>query len=137
MRIGQVAALSEVAIQTIRYYERRGLLPAPAREKSGQRRYGDDVVERLRFIRRAQSLGFTLSEIGDLLALWADSRKSCAAAERRARVTAARIGEKVRDLNRMQRALSKYVTACRARRTFESCPLLSALGGEREAGEAQ
>ncbi len=137
MRIGQVAARTDVSIQTLRYYERRGLLPAPSRLSSGYRRYSPDAVHRVLFIRRAQDLGFTLQEIGDLLGLWADSAKSCVAVEERARVTLDRIEGKIRDLQRMSRALAQYVTACRDRQLLDECPLLSVLGGNNETKRAK
>jgi Hg(II)-responsive transcriptional regulator len=132
MRIGEVAAQAAVTIQTLRYYERRGLLRAPSRQTSGYRRYEDDVVQRVRFIRRAQDLGFTLEEISDLLGLWTDSAQSCTAVERRASATLERIDDKLRDLGRMRGALAQYVTACRDRRSFDECPLLIALGDSNE-----
>jgi Hg(II)-responsive transcriptional regulator len=127
MRIGEVAAEADVTIQTLRYYERRGLLPVARRQASGYRRYGRDIVQRVRFIRRAQDLGFTLQEITDLLGFWGDSTRSCRAVEQRATTTLQRIEEKISDLERMRGALSQYVTACRDRRSFDSCPLLAAL----------
>ena len=133
MRIGEVAAQTDVSIQTLRYYERRGLLPAPYRQISGYRRYNPDALQRVRFIRRAQDLGFTLQEIGDLLSLWADSARSCGAVEKRAIVTLDRIDEKIRDLKGMRRALAHYVTACHDRHSLEGCPLLAALGEDEVA----
>ena len=130
MRIGEIAAEAEVNIQTLRYYERRGLLAPPTRRASGYRDYERGDVQRVRFIRRAQDLGFTLQEIADLLALQTDTTHSCGAVERRASVTLERIDEKIKDLRRMRTALAKYVNACRDQRSLETCPLLVALGGE-------
>jgi Hg(II)-responsive transcriptional regulator len=132
MRIGEVAAEAGVGIQTLRYYERRGLLLAPKRQTSGYRRYDADVIQRIRFIRRAQDLGFTLQEIADLLTLWPDSTRSCGLVEHRASDTLARIDEKIHDLQRMRGALAHYVTACRDREVVDACPLLAALGQESE-----
>jgi Hg(II)-responsive transcriptional regulator len=129
MRIGEVAAEARVGVQTLRYYERRGLLPRPRRQSSGQRTYEAGAVQRVRFIKRAQDLGFTLDEIDALLGLWADSAKSCQAVENRAAETLERINAKIRDLRQMQRALAQYVTACRDRHALDECPLLEALGG--------
>lgn len=134
MRISEVARRADVGIQTMRYYERRGLLPAPRRETSGYRSYAGDAVRRVRFIRRAQELGFTLDEIRDLLSLWPDSATACSAVQRRASATLQRIDARRRDLARMRRALARYVTACRERTRMNGCPLLAALGdGAREA----
>jgi DNA-binding transcriptional MerR regulator len=109
MRIGQLAAEANVNIQTLRYYERRGLLSPPERLASRYRVYSQSAVQRVRFIRRAQELGFTLQEIGDLLTLWSDSARSCEAVERR--------------------GLGRYVAECQHRPGLEGCPLLAALGG--------
>jgi MerR family copper efflux transcriptional regulator len=135
MRIGEVAAEAGVGIQTLRYYERRGLLPPPTRQLSGYRRYDSDIIQRVRFIRRAQDLGFTLQEIADLLTLWSDAGRSCGIVEHRATDTLARIEGKIRDLERMRGALASYVSACKDRPSFESCPLLAALGQEQEKPE--
>ena len=135
MRIGEVAAEAGVGIQTLRYYERRGLLAPPTRQLSGYRRYESDVIQRVRFIRRAQDLGFTLQEIADLLTLWTDSARSCGRVENRAAATLTRIEDKIRDLERMRGALATYVTACRDRKSFDSCPLLAALGDTLDGTE--
>lgn len=130
MTIGEIAAEAGVNIQTLRYYERRGLLVPPTRRASGYREYAPSDVQRVRFIRRAQDLGFTLQEIGDLLALQSDAAHSCGVVEQRASVTLDRIDEKITDLKRMRTALATYVNACRDQRSLETCPLLVALGGE-------
>ena len=132
MRIGEVAAKANVTIQTLRYYERIGLLPATARQPSGYRRYDRDALRRVRFIRSAQDLGFTLEEIGALLGLWAQTGRSCGAVEKRATKALKRIDLKIRDLRRMRTALAQYVNACRNRDSLEECPLLAVLGGEPE-----
>jgi Hg(II)-responsive transcriptional regulator len=137
MRIGEVAAEAGVGIQTLRYYERRGLLPIPKRQTSGYRRYDAEVIQRVRFIRRAQDLGFTLQEIADLLTLWSDSARSCGLVEHRASDTLARIDDKIRDLQQMRGALARYLTACRDRESFDICPLLAALGRETEDAGTQ
>ena len=128
MRIGELAMEAGVNIQTLRYYERRGLLSAPERLASGYRVYGPESVRRVRFIRRAQELGFTLQEIGDLLTLWSDSAKSCQAVEGRARAALDRTDQKIAGLRRMRRGLSQYVAACKQRPALDDCPLLRVLG---------
>jgi Hg(II)-responsive transcriptional regulator len=127
MRIGEVAAEAAVNIQTLRYYERVGLLPAPQRHSSGYRSYASDAVRRVRFIKRAQELGFTLAEIADLLDLKQQSETSCKLVETRAAATLDRIAEKIRDLDRMRDALSRYVHACHESAPLGECPLLHAL----------
>jgi Hg(II)-responsive transcriptional regulator len=132
MRIGEVAARAGVNVQTLRYYERRGLLANPDRSAAGLRQYGPEVVEQIRFIRRAQELGFTLEEIRDLLRMWSDSVTSCSAVERRAADTLGRIEAKIEDLSRMKQALGQYVFACRNKTALQTCPLLTALGATGE-----
>jgi Hg(II)-responsive transcriptional regulator len=127
MRIGEVAAEAAVNIQTLRYYERVGLLPKPGRLTSGYRAYDRTAVRRVRFIKRAQELGFTLAEISDLLALREQSESACAQVESRASSTLDRIADKMSDLERMRDALAEYVAACRSRRPLGECPLLRAL----------
>lgn len=127
MRIGEIAAEAAVNVQTLRYYERVGLLPTPDRRASGYRNYDLQTVRRVRFIKRAQELGFTLAEIGDLLALRDQSETACAQVETRASSTLHRIAEKIHDLESMRAALSEYVLACRSRRPLGECPLLRAL----------
>ena len=127
MRIGELAALAAVNVQTLRYYERLGLLPQPARRTSGYRAYATDSVRRVRFIKRAQDLGFTLGEIADLLALRERSVSACEQVEARAAATLHRIDEKIRDLESMRGALFQYVTTCQRREPLGECPLLCAL----------
>src|SRR6266513_5791435 len=115
MQIGELGAQAGGDAQTLRYYERRGLLGPTGRAAAGFREYDANAVRQVRFIRRAQDLGFTLAEIRDLLGLWTDSSKSCSAVEKRASATLERIDGKIVDLGRMREALSKYVAACRNR----------------------
>lgn len=129
MRIGELADQTHVKIQTLRYYERRGLLAPPERLASGYRVYDSGSVQRVRFIRRAQELGFTLNEIIDLLTLWDDVPGSCAAVQQRATAALDRIEAKIQDLKKMRRGLGHYVEACRRRDPVGSCPLLRELGG--------
>ena len=132
MRIGEVAKRVNVTVETLRYYERRGLLPDPHRSASGYRAYATDTVRRVRFIRHAQELGFTLEEVVDLLALWTDSATSCDQVADRAQSTLTRIDTKMRRLRRMRHALTQYVTACRAKESLAECPLLLTLGREED-----
>src|SRR5215211_4903240 len=129
MRIGELAEKAGVNIQTLRYYERRGLIAEPRRSTAGIRQYEATTIEQIRFIRRAQDLGFTLDEIRDLLSMWPDSAKTCSVVERRATNTLSRIESKIEGLQQMKRALTQYVFACRERSSLQACPLLTALGG--------
>src|SRR5437867_9097723 len=102
LTIGQLARHGGVGVETVRFYEREGLLDEPARKASGYRQYTEDVVARLRFIKRAKALGFTLKEIGELLALRLDPETSCAEIKDRAKAKIDDIQAKIRDLQRMR-----------------------------------
>jgi len=135
MRIGELAKRTGVSSQTVRFYERRGLLGDPRRKASGYREFDLAAVRQVGFIRRAQSIGFTLAEIGDLLSMWADSATTCAAVEQRAGATLERIEKKIADLRQMREALTKYVCACRSRSVLDACPLLEELGDPGNVAE--
>ena len=134
MRIGEIAAAADVNIQTLRYYERVGLLPEPERRSSGYRAYAPETVRRVRFIKRAQDLGFTLREIADLLKLREQSASACEQVEERASATLDRIREKIRYLESMEAALFEYVTACRRPQPLGECPLLHTLDRPVDGG---
>ena len=125
--VGQVAKRAGVGIETVRFYERHGLLDEPERKESGYRQYGDGDVAVLRFIRRAKRLGFTLKEIKALLALRDDG--SATRSDVRAQATAkiADIGAKIRDLQRMRDALTVLTAACHGDGPATGCPILEAL----------
>jgi MerR family copper efflux transcriptional regulator len=127
LTIGQVAAAASVNIQTIRYYERRGLVTAPQRTASGYRQYGDEAVARLRFIKHAQDLGFSLAEIQELLALRVRHAGGCATVERKARQKIELVAKRIQDLRRLKRTLERLAQACAARQPTEDCPILEAL----------
>jgi DNA-binding transcriptional MerR regulator len=133
MRIGELAAQANVNVETLRYYQRRGLLAIPGRRASGYRAYDAAAVQRVRFIRRAQQLGFTLHEIDGLLALWTDSADAdddaCEAVEARARIALERIDGKIRDLTTMRRGLNHHIAACHRHHPLDTCPLLAEIGG--------
>ena len=128
MRIGTAAVQAGVNVQTLRYYERRGLLPKPPRRVSGYREFPDDAVRMVRFIKRAQDLGFTLDEVEELLRLRNDKRRDRgrirAVAERRVR----QIEGKIAELQAMKKALSRLVHCCHEGSTLE-CPIIEALDG--------
>ena len=127
LTIGQVAAAAAVNIQTIRYYERRGLCTPAQRSPSGYRQYGDDAVARLRFIRHAQALGFSLNEIRELLTLRVRHRGACAVIERKTRQKLDVVESKIRQLERIRDTLDQLAAACAARRPTDDCPMLEAL----------
>jgi Hg(II)-responsive transcriptional regulator len=127
MTIGQLAAALGVNVQTIRYYERRGLVTAAGRTPAGYRQYGNDTIVRLRFIKHAQELGFSLAEIQTLLALRVRHGAGCEAMERKAREKIALVEKRIRDLRRLQRTLQRLAAACAQRQPTEDCPILEAL----------
>ncbi len=127
LRIGKVAHLGGVGVETVRFYEREGLIAEPPRTESGYRQYPQETVSRIRFIRRGKELGFSLREIKELLALRLDPETSCEDIRLRAEAKLADIEEKVRTLQRMKQALAKLTAACRGRSTVSECPILEAL----------
>jgi MerR family mercuric resistance operon transcriptional regulator len=127
MTIGRVAKAAGVNVETIRYYQRRGLVSEPRKPPGGHRRYPLDVLRQIAFIRRAQQLGFTLDEIGQLLAL-SDGRK-CREARTIAGKRHALVASRVAELERMRDELGQLIEACDAR-TKGSCPLIDALNGD-------
>ncbi|MDH3286650.1 MAG: heavy metal-responsive transcriptional regulator [Betaproteobacteria bacterium] len=133
LTIGRVARRAGLAIDTVRYYEREGLLDKPVRTSSGYRQYSANVVVRLGFIRQAKELGFTLSEIRELLALKVAPGKSCADVRARAEAKIADIAQRIAQLNRMKRALAKLATACSGRGPTSECPILDAMEARKLA----
>ncbi len=127
LTIGKVARSAGLAIDTVRYYEREGLIEKPARTASGYRHYRADVIARLRFIRQAKELGFTLTEIRELLTLKVAPGKSCADVKSRAEAKIADVEQRIAQLARMKRALTKLVTACSGRGPTSECPILDAM----------
>ncbi len=127
LTIGALADAAGVGRETVRFYERKGLLPDPPRTASGYRDYPPGSVERLRFIRRAQGLGFTLEEIAELLALRVDEVAACGTVEARAREKLTKVAQKLTELRRMKRALERLVDACEAREPTSDCPILEEL----------
>jgi MerR family copper efflux transcriptional regulator len=128
MTIGALAKKASVSVDTIRYYERGGLLPRPARRGSGYREYRDADVKRLRFVRRAGALGFTLAEIAELLSLSAD--RDVAGVKRRAEQRLTQVEHKIAELTRVRQGLEKLVAACPGHGDLEHCPIIAALSGE-------
>ncbi len=126
MTIGVLARAAGVNIETVRYYQRRGLIGTPRKPLGGVRRYDANTLAHLRFIKRAQQLGFTLKEIGDLLELGAGA---CAETRVLAEARLADIEMRLHDLQAMRRTLTRLIQACRAGRET-ACPIVESLGGE-------
>ena len=130
MKIGEVASASGVGIDAIRFYEREGLIPKPARRPSGYRVYSPRVVLSLRFIRRAKELGFSLKEISELLSLESNPKATATDVKRLAEEKLADLEDKIRALQRMRRALRKVTEDCPGRGPTTDCPILRSIAGE-------
>ena len=124
LTIGQMANEAGVNIETIRYYERRGLIQRPVKPANGFRRYGGEVLDRLRFIRKAKSLGFQLDEIESLLRL---SEKHCADVQTIAQQKLDQVRAKIQDLVRLEATLGDLVQSCKQRRNPGHCPIIEKL----------
>ncbi|AMV19715.1 heavy metal-responsive transcriptional regulator [Planctomyces sp. SH-PL14] len=127
LTIGKLAQAADVGIETIRFYEREGLLTPQSRSRSGYRHYSDEAVARLRFIRMAKRLGFTLREIQSLLALRVDPRAKRSSLKAKALAKIADIETRIEELTQMKRALTPLVEACDGLGPLEGCPILDAL----------
>jgi MerR family copper efflux transcriptional regulator len=127
MTIGRLAKQAGVGIDTVRFYERAGLLPRPQRTASGYRKFSESDVRRLRFIRRSKDLGFTLEEIGELLALSGRGSKM-GDVKRAAQARLAQVEQKIAELQRVRRGLRTLIEACPGHGELKDCPILAALG---------
>jgi DNA-binding transcriptional MerR regulator len=136
MRIGEIAREAGVNIQTLRYYERRGLLEAPRRTPSGYRSYAAETIRVVRFVKRAQGLGFSLAEIGELLRPRGGRARSRERVRAQASARLRDIDEKLRCLAAMRAALAALVESCRCGGVPE-CPILEALENERTPAVGQ
>lgn len=145
MTIGELADAAGVGVETIRFYERKKLISQPMRPRSGFRRYDDDTVPRIRFIREAQELGFTLAEIRQLLELRLDPRRSCADVKAEAEAKITDIDEKMKSLRVMRSALVEITRSCSGEGPTSECPILDAIeasarkpkrGGNTDRGTA-
>lgn len=140
LTIGQLARQVDIGIETVRFYERRGLIEDPPRRSSGYRQYPSDTVDRLRFIRRAKELGFSLDEISELLGLRSHPAENREQVRAKARAKIDDIERRIADLTRMRHALSTLVEACEHGHQTEPCPILNALDGsivKQRSGENQ
>lgn len=126
LTIGRMAAETGVGIEAIRYYQRRGLLPEPKRTDGRIRRYGLREIERLRFIKAAQKIGFSLDEVGTLLQL--DDGSGCGQARKLASHKLEEVRTRLESLRRLELVLSELVGRCESSRGNVACPLIAALG---------
>ena len=127
LTIGKVASRAGIGVETVRFYERQGLLEEPARKASGYRQYAPAVVGRLRFIRRAKELGFTLKEIAELLALRHDPAATRSDVREKVRAKVEDIEAKVRDLQRIKGVLLGLAETCHGSGPADGCPILRAI----------
>ncbi len=130
LTIGQVARHLNVNVETIRYYERIGLVARPERVESGFRRYPHMTVERIRFIRKAKDLGFSLKEISELLSLRVDPTGSCGDVRKKAERKITEIETKIDGLKKMKTALNRLVARCDASKPTGECPILESIEKE-------
>jgi Cu(I)-responsive transcriptional regulator len=137
MRIGEVAERAGVNVQTLRYYERRGLLPRLTRRPSGYREYSPEMVPVVRFIKRAQHLGFSLQDVGELLELRQNPSRSGAAVRAVAMRRASDIADRIRRLAAMQKALEQLVRACECAGASRACPIMEALDEDSPPQDAR
>lgn len=127
MRSGEVAERAGIGLEALRFYERRGLVPEPPRAANGYREFPVETVARIRFIQRAQKIGFSLEEIGELLSLRVEAGVECEDVRRRAEAKLAEVETRIRDLERMRATLGELVERCLDRRSSGECPILAAL----------
>lgn len=128
MTIGRLAEEAGVGVETIRYYQRRGLLETPGRPLGGRRHYSEETLSTIAFIRRAQYLGFSLEEIRALLGI--SDGQSCGDGRRHALSKIDELDERIRELTRMRRKLKALVKRCDARKRGAPCPFIQQLNGQ-------
>ncbi len=130
LTIGRLASEAGVNLETVRYYERRGLLPRPPRSASGYRLFPVEAARRLRFIRRAQELGFSLGEIRELLSLRVSRNSTSAEVKARAEAKLADIEARIKSLESMKKTLRKLTKVCVGCGPIAECPILESLDRE-------
>ena len=131
-KIGEVASRAGVNKETVRYYEKRKLISEPDRRRSGYRIFTKRHIEQIKFIKRAQELGFTLSEIKELLELRLDGKTSCEQVRKKAESKREEVREKIKDLESIKKVLGDLIESCKADGTTEECVILNALEGEKD-----
>lgn len=133
--IGILAKRADVNKETIRYYERRGLIPKPKRSKSGYRQYSPDTIKHVQFIKRAQALGFSLNEVSELLSLKVSRDTSCSAVKGIAELKVLDIEHKIRSLMKIKKALTKLIATCSGEGTLNECHIIEVLYGKEKLSE--
>ena len=132
MTIGKLAQRCGVGVETIRFYEREGLIEEPQRRDSGYRQYPEETARRVRFIKRAKELGFTLKEIRELLALRIRPEATCGDVRHQAEAKIADIEQRIVMLQKMKQALARLTVACSGRGPTSQCPILEAMEDDRD-----
>jgi len=127
LNIGQVAKQTGVTVETVRFYEKHGLIAAPQRSDSGYRQYPPETVKRVQFIQHAKEVGFTLKDIGELLALRREPGTTCTDIKLRATQKIEEVDQKIQDLKRIRDALGRMIMKCSGRGTLSQCPILEEL----------
>jgi MerR family mercuric resistance operon transcriptional regulator len=134
-KIGEVASRANVNKETVRYYENRDLIPKPDRRHSGYRIFTQLHIDQIRFIKRAQELGFTLTEIKELLDLRKDEDTTCSEIKAEAREKYQDVEQKIQDLQRIKTTLIELIDSCAGEGPKGDCPILGALEGESQTGQ--
>jgi MerR family mercuric resistance operon transcriptional regulator len=134
MTIGKVAREAGVGVETIRFYEGRGLIDEPPRRESGYRQYPEEIVSRLRFIKRAKALGFTLNEIKELLLLRVEPGATCKDIRLRAKTKISEIEAKIRALTEMKVTLDQLAQTCGNNGPVGECPIIEEMENESDEG---
>jgi MerR family copper efflux transcriptional regulator len=137
LSIGEVAQRAGIGVETVRFYEREGLLEEPPRRASGYRQYSEQVVTRLHFIKRAKLLGFSLKEITEMLRLRVDARTSCDEVKQRTEAKLAEVERKTVELHRMRQALLQVASQCIGPGPTSRCPMLDALNQQEMLEQAE
>lgn len=129
MRIKEIAAIARVSVPTVRFYEKRGLIPKPPRTAAGYRNYDSAMADQLRFIKHAQRLGFKLEEIRDLMAIRVRPESACGEMRAQALEKIANVKMRIRELEAMKHVLDRLVRSCERGRHTTECPILEAMHG--------
>ncbi len=137
LTIGRAARLAKVNTQTLHYYERRGLLRPESRLESGYRLYGDESIRKIRFIKNAQGLGFSLDEIARLLRLRVGRTVQCLKVRRQAQMKLNLVRQKILQLNVLEKTLRRLIKTCESKGTTDSCPILEAVADATPLGKTR
>ena len=127
LTIGELATKAHVGVETVRFYERQGLIEQPQKPSKGFRRYPPETVRRIQFMRRAKGLGFTLKEISELLDLRFDPERSCVEVREIAETKISDVERRIADLEKIRTVLGELVKACKGKGAVSECPILDAL----------